>query len=536
MPAIEKIHFITYAENSPYIETQVLLNASIDRFTKYEVVKHAYNFDRLKALGSFRHVGAADLPAFYYQGRRDGYYCAYKVIIPFEVYNSMGENDILYYCDSSRYFKTGVEHQIDKLAEHCFNKCPFIAGSFATDVLNSSYGCCDKKVVWDLVAPAINYTEALAVPHVLASWFMLKKTPQNTAFMNDWLKYSFLKHEGRPLITYHHPGDQSIFNILCHKHGLKSFFDPAIAHDENKDRNRVLEIVNRTVGTEASKLFVPIATFNRTIREVAFIIPIYPPHYHYIYNLLTKLKQHNIVVDIYLVFSNQEDYDAFAMKDGLLYFIGENLNPVAIINSKKFYALQKLQYSASDYFIVCDAEIDIIPEHFTAANILQKVGAIFTGKRLYGGEVAGFTTLVPIIQSSATAFSAYESELIRNKTANYGLYTWWSDLPVYKREHLPHFFSRFTDLFAITWSQFDHLVYQYYLLAHHDFTIVNITPATGVRWSLEYLYTGDTAQLGALKATGFGFGWLGKKTYSLASDYYSGQGTFLLNHLDRTSC
>ena len=118
--------------------------------------------------------------------------------------------------------------------------------------------------------------------------------------------------------------------------------------------------------------------------SVAFIIPIHPPYYHYIYDLFDKLKRHEISIDIYLVFSSQEDYDTFVMKDGLKYFIGENLNSAAIITSKKFYALQRLVNSVYTYFIVCDAEIDILPENFTAANILRKIEGVFAGRRLYG--------------------------------------------------------------------------------------------------------------------------------------------------------
>ena len=536
MAKIEKIHFITYAHGAPYNKTQELLNNSINQHTQYEVVKHTYDFNRLAALDPFKYM--ANLPTMRHQGYRDGYYCAYKVVIPFEVYNSMGENDILYYCDSSQYFLTGIEHSIDRLAEHCFDECPFIAGSFATDVLNSSYGCCDKKEVWDVIVPEIEFEKVLHNPHVLASWFMLKKTPENTAFMNDWLHYSFLQLEGgRPLITYHHPGDQSIFNILCYKYGLKSFFHPKVGHGENKNRNRVLQVVNWTPVDRVSELFVPIASYGHmNITKVAFIIPVHPPHYQFIYDLLLKLKKYNIRIDIFLIFSSQEDYEVFAVKDGLKYFIGQNLNSAAIINSKKFYALQQLMNSAYDYFIVCDAEIDIIPENFTAANILQKIEGIFASRRLYGGEVYGFTTLEPIMQACGSAFSDWDNSLIFDKTDGFGLYTWWSDLPVYKREHLPDFFSRIVDLSGVTWKHFDHLLYQYYLIANHGFGIINITQATGVRWSLEYLYTGNLGQLEALRATGFGFGWLGKKTFSLATDYYMKQGTFLLNHLDRANC
>ena len=40
------------------------------------------------------------------------------------------------------------------------------------------------------------------------------------------------------------------------------------------------------------------------IDNIAFLIPVHPPHYHYIYNLINKCKNNDIEVDIFLVFSN----------------------------------------------------------------------------------------------------------------------------------------------------------------------------------------------------------------------------------------
>ena len=42
------------------------------------------------------------------------------------------------------------------------------------------------------------------------------------------------------------------------------------------------------------------------IENVTFLIPIYPPHYQFIYNLINKLELNNIQIDIHLVFSNIE--------------------------------------------------------------------------------------------------------------------------------------------------------------------------------------------------------------------------------------
>jgi hypothetical protein len=113
-----------------------------------------------------------------------------------------------------------------------------------------------------------------------------------------------------------------------------------------------------------------------------------------------------------------------------------------------------------------------------------------------------------------------------------GLYTWWSDLPVYKREHLPHFFARIGPLDRLTWNHFDHVMYQYYLLVHHDFRIVNVTPITGVRWSLEHLMIWNEKMLEDLQDAGYGAGWITKKNFQTAPAAFLRGGTFLIYHMD----
>jgi hypothetical protein len=47
---------------------------------------------------------------------------------------------------------------------------------------------------------------------------------------------------------------------------------------------------------------------------IAFIIPICPKHYNYIYDLLEIIDKFNITIDLYLVFSNDSDYSIFFKK------------------------------------------------------------------------------------------------------------------------------------------------------------------------------------------------------------------------------
>lgn len=71
-------------------------------------------------------------------------------------------------------------------------------------------------------------------------------------FLEDWVYWTTYTDNDLkdPLVTYHHTGDQSIFNILVHKYNLKVFYSKDITHVENKDRNNVLKTINNNTNIE----------------------------------------------------------------------------------------------------------------------------------------------------------------------------------------------------------------------------------------------------------------------------------------------
>jgi hypothetical protein len=81
---------------------------------------------------------------------------------------------------------------------------------------------------------------------------MFSKNDISLKFIQEWVFWCIYYDNQlkRPLVTYHHTADQSIFNILVYKYDLKVFYSPEIDHDINKDRNKVLNIVNNSTNTE----------------------------------------------------------------------------------------------------------------------------------------------------------------------------------------------------------------------------------------------------------------------------------------------
>ena len=216
---------------------------SVRRHTLKNVVIHDFNFEKIKSKKWFDFI--KDLPSLHKDGRRDGYYNAWKAFCVQETYEIINDDDFLYYVDCSQHYRSGFTQSIDKLCEIVQDK-GFVAGSVADDGINNVLGACSDIKVWDKIIPNNDNSKYLGDKHVLNAWFMLKKTASNTKFVNEWAHWTGYKDDDLrdPLVTYHHTGDQSIFNILVRKYNLCVFYKKEIKHDENKNKNKVLEIIN----------------------------------------------------------------------------------------------------------------------------------------------------------------------------------------------------------------------------------------------------------------------------------------------------
>ena len=246
----ESINLVLYSHGEPFNSTKIKLIETINKFTNRNVIIHDYNLDRIKKSSWYDKI--KELPEINDgHGRRDGYYNCWKSFIVNEVYEIMNDSDILYYVDSSRYFKYGFTENIDKLCDIVLKE-GIIAGSVGYDIKNNTFQCCDNIKIWNEIIPNNDNSDYLNKMHVLNSWFILVKNNINTNFLNDWNYWSIYKDNKltRPLLTYHHTADQSIFNILVYKYNFKVFFHQNIRHDLNKDRNVVLKIINNSSNPE----------------------------------------------------------------------------------------------------------------------------------------------------------------------------------------------------------------------------------------------------------------------------------------------
>ena len=272
---------------------------------------------------------------------------------------------------------------------------------------------------------------------------------------------------------------------------------------------------------------------NNSITDTAFIIPIYPAHYQNIYNFIDKLNTGSIKVDIYLVFSNNNEYEEFNYKDSIKpIIITEPLSTNCIVTFKKFYGLKHLINSSYNYFIVCDSESDIVIENFTSSNITKKINSIFDNKIVYGEKTTN-EYWWKTMKTCSNLFSISEQDILKSATEDFRIYTWWSDLPVYKKEDLSNFFSKIS-YDNIVREHFDYIIYQYYLILNYNFKLINTdTALISLRWNKPFTDIEDEMkELNRLKELKFGFSFIPVKTYKDHQDFLKKEGTFLVGNID----
>ena len=268
----------------------------------------------------------------------------------------------------------------------------------------------------------------------------------------------------------------------------------------------------------------------QNIDNVTLLIPVHPKHYTLMYSLLNKLKDNNIHIDVYCIFSNKSEYDSFTMKNMVKEIILESVpDDRSVVEYKRLYGLKQMINTKYDYIISCVAETDIVPENFTKDNITTKLNDIFIKKKLYGVNMPHFKD---IMSACANVFSGEDYTKVENATNNLTRYTYFYDVPVYKREHIQNFLDKIKyDTLKLTWYNFDNLMYDYYLVVSQNFEIIDISQYA--KDDSHGMYTETVENFNKLKATGFGFGNAGNKFWKLMHTNLVAEKTFILINTDR---
>ena len=209
------------------------------------------------------------------------------------------------------------------------------------------------------------------------------------------------------------------------------------------------------------------------MNKICFLIPVYPPHFDYLDNLISSFTKYNYQkqADIYIVFTNEEEKESYKNNQvnsivlPSKYRIFKNKG---IINIKKLWGLYELKDSQYDYILVLDAEALIIKE----VNLNTLFNQFYNKKILWGNQVtSGGLPRVNKIRNSCKRFFKDKDKL------NTNLYLWFNQPCIYKVKYLIDFFNKINfinNIKNLTWNDFDYYIYMYYLILYHDFQVKDL--------------------------------------------------------------
>lgn len=233
-------------------------------------------------------------------------------------------------------------------------------------------------------------------------------------------------------------------------------------------------------------------------KKACFLIPVYPPHYHFL-EFLNNINENELSFDIILIISTYEDkrllletsykkiYKVICIEDYISAEFMASLNR-NIITFKKFYGLlwlseiSPIQY---DYVGVVDVEINFV----NIKNVPEKFQTFVDRKQLLGGSINPENPfqhpIIPIIRDVNNAvkrfFKEEDLEILKRKTKDFNLYVWFSDIPIYDMQVVPRFLryinfslSTYRQFACVTEWAFDYIIYAFYLLVKEGYTSIDV--------------------------------------------------------------
>jgi hypothetical protein len=300
--------------------------------------------------------------------------------------------------------------------------------------------------------------------------------------------------------------------------------------------------------------------------EDLILIPVHWPKANWLISFLNSLALHEVPESarILLVASNGGDLAHFAQalsyhpleknlvlldaeawiesafgSDALFQRLRENADE-SVINLKKFLGLHWALQNGVEYAICLDSDTLAI----TGTSRIHEVARENHEQALYlGAGIGGISNrdlLGRILVESAGLFAPDEQKKIANFTDDHTLYTWFGDMPVYRREDLQAFFEYMTATHgslvaffsALRWATFDHMLYVFHRVSHGNARIFNYRKELGIAAPPEFLTPLELFKIGT--ATGYDVGWMGARAaFDHPEAFRILPNLTLLSHFDR---
>lgn len=204
-----------------------------------------------------------------------------------------------------------------------------------------------------------------------------------------------------------------------------------------------------------------------TFKKVAVVCPVHPPKFDFLRNCIHSFHKCglNFSADFWIVFGTFEDALKFgAFERFLIVPEGVNLSTRGVINIKKLWAVSELSKMGYDYIITIDADFMFnrnvnlveICERFFAEKVIIRCPTVHD-------------FYVNINRQCLSRF-AHNPD---SKNIPVNMYFWLNQPCIYRTDNLQKFFAALGnfDLNQLTWEDFDHILYTYYLILYEGFRL-----------------------------------------------------------------
>lgn len=147
----------------------------------------------------------------------------WKAYFALKTLSLLNDGDYLMYCDAGSYFVNDIHYLMDTMKKESVDFMPF-----ELPLVEHQW---TKREVYDYMK-----IDSLGKNQILASYFILKKSKETVAFIQEWLKYMSIPlclipqnftSTSNSADFIAHREDQAVFSLLCHKYNYMVFRDPS---------------------------------------------------------------------------------------------------------------------------------------------------------------------------------------------------------------------------------------------------------------------------------------------------------------------
>jgi hypothetical protein len=288
-------------------------------------------------------------------------------------------------------------------------------------------------------------------------------------------------------------------------------------------------------------------------KKACFLIPVYPPHYHFL-EFLNDINENELRFDIILIISTYEDkrllletsykkiYKVICIEEYISAAFMATLNR-NIITFKKFYGLlwlvekSPIQY---DYVAVVDVEINFV----NIKNVPEKFQTFIDRKQLLGGSINPenpyqhtMLSIIKIVNNVVKGFFKEEDlEILKHKTKDFNLYLWFSDIPIYDMQVVPQFlkyinfsFSNYSYFATTSEFAFDYIIYAFYLLLKEGYTPIDMRDY-GIQRQMSLEAAPFSTYLNVIEKINYEPLWVIGNTYREHKDYFEKSSIIMTYH------